>query len=195
MSKRLASISGQQKDDVINTKSAILQPFFNKCHIMRIMDIPYLNLGGLDIIPNRDHVFHVTFPAEWKTTDLITLFAAFGSVSVSWTSDTTAYVSLREFVQNAKSVIMSTLNCSSVYKIMPYEAHKKMEAICFNVDEAGSHPTGTGITPMMEKASFPEPPEPSKKRSASPEREMYKRSKSITQEAKETKLFDDHNWD
>merc|ERR1712173_295058 len=100
-------------------------------------------------------------------------------------SDTTAYVSLREYVQNAKSVVMSTLNCSSVYKIMPYEAHKKMEAIVFDAN------VGTGITPMLEKASFPPGPDSSKKRSASPEKETYKRGKSITQGAKETKLFGD----
>ena len=28
--------------------------------------------------PKRDHVLHVTFPKEWKTSDLYQLFSAFG---------------------------------------------------------------------------------------------------------------------
>ena len=63
--------------------------------MFRIIDVPYLNLAGPDHIPDRDHVFHVTFPAEWKTPDLVQLFFPFGGVQVFWESDSTAYVSLR----------------------------------------------------------------------------------------------------
>lgn len=28
--------------------------------------------------PNRDAVFHVTFPEEWKAADLINMFSTFG---------------------------------------------------------------------------------------------------------------------
>lgn len=30
--------------------------------------------------PNRDHVLYVTFPKEWKTSDLYQLFSAFGKM-------------------------------------------------------------------------------------------------------------------
>ena len=33
--------------------------------------------------PKRDHVLHVTFPKEWKTSDLYQLFSAFGKSSIS----------------------------------------------------------------------------------------------------------------
>ena len=33
---------------------------------MRLSDLPYINLTGPDLCPPRDHVFHVTFPAEWS---------------------------------------------------------------------------------------------------------------------------------
>ena len=87
---------------------------------------------------------------DWKTPDLLHLFSPFGSVQVFWETDTTAYVSLREHVKNAKSVVMSTLNCSSIYKIAPYEIHKKTEMVykTFN----NTHNT-SGITPMLEKAT------------------------------------------
>lgn len=32
----------------------------------------------LIVQPKRDHVLHVTFPKEWKTSDLYQLFSAFG---------------------------------------------------------------------------------------------------------------------
>lgn len=33
--------------------------------------------------PKRDHVLHVTFPKEWKTSDLYQLFSAFGKSRIS----------------------------------------------------------------------------------------------------------------
>ena len=78
---------------------------------------------------------------------------------------------------------------------MPYEAHKSMEAIVHGYANQANN--GSGITPMLEKASFPSSAESSKKRSASPEQEIYKRSKSVSEDTKtkETKLFDDQSWD
>ena len=64
---------------------------------MRIQDIPYMNLGGADLEPSRDHVFHLRFPKEWKTYDLKQLFQErFGDVQVAWIDDTQAFVALRE---------------------------------------------------------------------------------------------------
>lgn len=72
--------------------------------------------------PKRDHVLYVTFPKEWKTSDLYQLFSAFGTsqfsplilllngffiiypllfiysgnIQVSWIDDTSAFVSLSQ---------------------------------------------------------------------------------------------------
>ena len=32
------------------------------------------------VTPSRDHVFYLMFPAEWKTSDIIQLFAPFGRI-------------------------------------------------------------------------------------------------------------------
>ncbi|XP_037670145.1 poly(A)-specific ribonuclease PARN isoform X2 [Choloepus didactylus] len=61
----------------VSARSKLIEPFFNKLFLMRVMDIPYLNLEGPDLQPKRDHVLHVTFPKEWKTSDLYQLFSAF----------------------------------------------------------------------------------------------------------------------
>jgi poly(A)-specific ribonuclease len=184
-------------------KTDVTAPFMNKVNLMRILDIPYLNLAGEDVVPNRDHVFYVTFPPEWKTTDLLQLFSPFGSVHITWLSDTTAYVGLREFVANSKSVVISTLNCSSMYSIVPYGLHKKLEAMY--------EMQNTGITPIMEKTTIfnqnkwptskldqakkhpPQQTTESKKRSASPEKEAFKRSKSVTEDT--NKMFEEPPWE
>lgn len=76
--------------------------------------------------PKRDHVLYVTFPKEWKTSDLYQLFSAFGklrcvliwlqtniahclwpsrsvirsgNIQVSWIDDTSAFVSLSQTEQ------------------------------------------------------------------------------------------------
>ncbi|XP_074136673.1 poly(A)-specific ribonuclease PARN isoform X3 [Sminthopsis crassicaudata] len=80
----------------VSARSKLIEPFFNKLFLMRVMDIPYLNLEGPDLQPKRDHVLHVTFPKEWKTSDLYQLFSAFGNIQVSWIDDTSAFVSLSQ---------------------------------------------------------------------------------------------------
>ncbi|TNN46190.1 Poly(A)-specific ribonuclease PARN [Liparis tanakae] len=80
----------------ISSHSKLVEPFFNKLFLMRIIDIPYLNVTGPDLQPKRDHVLFVTFPKEWKTSDLYQLFSAFGNIQVSWLDDTSAFVSLSQ---------------------------------------------------------------------------------------------------
>lgn len=42
-------------------------------------DISFNNLIYLFLAnPSRDHVFHITFPKEWKHSDISNLFSPFG---------------------------------------------------------------------------------------------------------------------
>lgn len=63
---------------------------------MMVSDIPYLSISGPDgksvrmfedqapyfyhslVEPNRDHVFHLTFPKAWKAQDIHQLFTILG---------------------------------------------------------------------------------------------------------------------
>ena len=102
---RLASLikpdsakSNARKFAISNSEECIslAKPFLNKLNMMRLPDVPYMNICGEDIIPNRDHVFYVKFPAEWKAGDLLNLFSpSFGPVQITWIDDTSAFVSLR----------------------------------------------------------------------------------------------------
>ena len=75
---------------------SLAKPFLNKLNMMRLPDIPYMNISGEDIIPNRDHVFYINFPPEWKAADLLNLFSpAFGPIQITWIDDVSAFISLR----------------------------------------------------------------------------------------------------
>uniref|UniRef100_A0A3Q4B9H5 Poly(A)-specific ribonuclease PARN n=1 Tax=Mola mola TaxID=94237 RepID=A0A3Q4B9H5_MOLML len=102
----------------ISSRSKLIEPFFNKLFLMRIIDIPYLNITGPDLQPKRDHVLYVTFPKEWKTSDLYQLFSAFGNIQVSWIDDTSAFVSLSQTDQ--VQIAMNTSRYAESYRIRTY---------------------------------------------------------------------------
>ncbi|KAM3864624.1 poly(A)-specific ribonuclease PARN [Diretmus argenteus] len=102
----------------IPARSKLVEPFFNKLFLMRIIDIPYLNITGPDLQPKRDHVLYVTFPKEWKTSDLYQLFSAFGNIQVSWVDDTSAFVSLSQTDQ--VQIAMNTSRYAESYRIQTY---------------------------------------------------------------------------
>ncbi|KAG8014615.1 Poly(A)-specific ribonuclease PARN, partial [Nibea albiflora] len=102
----------------IPASSKLIAPFFNKLFLMRIIDIPYLNITGPDLQPKRDHVLYVTFPKEWKTSDLYQLFSAFGNIQVSWIDDVSAFVSLSQTDQ--VQIAMNTSRYAESYRIQTY---------------------------------------------------------------------------
>ncbi|XP_032316888.1 poly(A)-specific ribonuclease PARN isoform X3 [Camelus ferus] len=102
----------------VSARSKLIEPFFNKLFLMRVMDIPYLNLEGPDLQPKRDHVLHVTFPKEWKTSDLYQLFSAFGNIQISWIDDTSAFVSLSQPEQ--VQIAVNTSKYAESYRIQTY---------------------------------------------------------------------------
>ncbi|XP_017395500.1 poly(A)-specific ribonuclease PARN isoform X1 [Cebus imitator] len=111
----------------VSARSKLIEPFFNKLFLMRVMDIPYLNLEGPDLQPKRDHVLHVTFPKEWKTSDLYQLFSAFGNIQISWIDDTSAFVSLSQPEQ--VQIAVNTSKYAESYRIQTYAEYmgKKQE--------------------------------------------------------------------
>ncbi|XP_012308646.1 poly(A)-specific ribonuclease PARN isoform X1 [Aotus nancymaae] len=141
----------------VSARSKLIEPFFNKepscllqfdllvsrsgrrlmllvtafwilrLFLMRVMDIPYLNLEGPDLEPKRDHVLHVTFPKEWKTSDLYQLFSAFGNIQISWIDDTSAFVSLSQPEQ--VQIAVNTSKYAESYRIQTYAEYmrKKQE--------------------------------------------------------------------
>ncbi|KAF4075538.1 hypothetical protein AMELA_G00235570 [Ameiurus melas] len=102
----------------ISARSKLIEPFYNKLFLMRVADIPYLNISGPDLQPKRDNVLYVTFPKEWKTSDLYQLFSAFGNIQVSWVDDTSAFVSLSQLEQ--VQIAVNTSQYAESYRIQTY---------------------------------------------------------------------------
>ncbi|EFN61018.1 Poly(A)-specific ribonuclease PARN [Camponotus floridanus] len=112
----------KSKNATVLVDSPLLNPFLNKLPIARLKDFPYVNLVGKDPNPSRDHVFHITFPKEWKHTDISQLFSPFGGGYISWLSDTSAYIGL--YRRDQASVVMQALAKQTICKIQKYSNHQ-----------------------------------------------------------------------
>lgn len=221
MSNRLGSLCGTKNERVL-PESNLIKPFINKLYLMRVADIPYMNLSGEDIQPDRSHVFHIQFPGEWKRSDLDLLFSPFGKVFVSWIDDTSAFVSVPD--QPDPASILTQLQSSTTYKIQSYKKYQELKEAAksqdFNnsslrvssihlppssLDVSSDRPSLTrcGITPNMAKSTltWDNNGVDVKKRSVSPPNLKVKRAKSVTEEktsdkkeGSEQKLFDEPSW-
>ena len=68
----------------------------NRLNLTYSFDLDHYFLGGDDVRPQRDHVYHVSFPRHWTTSSLTHLFAPYGSVQVNWINETSAFVGLKD---------------------------------------------------------------------------------------------------
>lgn len=93
----------------------LLKPFENRLFIMRIIDYSYVNLKGDEPKPTRNHVFHITFPKEWKTTDIVQLFSPYGDVYVHYCNQVSAWVTLKN--QEKFEDVVSDLIESNLKKV------------------------------------------------------------------------------
>uniref|UniRef100_A0A147BQL9 Putative polya-specific ribonuclease parn n=1 Tax=Ixodes ricinus TaxID=34613 RepID=A0A147BQL9_IXORI len=92
--QRLRGKGSESPAEEINARSAVLKPYLNRMYLMQSMDIPSLELDRDEVQPVRDHVLHLTFPKEWRTSDLMQLLHSYGYVTVHWLNDTEALVAL-----------------------------------------------------------------------------------------------------
>ena len=118
----------QNKNSSEAPSLSLIEPFVNKVFLMKTIDLPYLNLAGADLSPNRDHVFFVTFPRSWKSSDLRQLFSPFGQVMLSWVNDTSCFVSLNDKTQleNVKKTLTHAKGAEALpYQLMTYSEYQE----------------------------------------------------------------------
>ncbi|CAH0719594.1 unnamed protein product, partial [Brenthis ino] len=128
MHAHLSRMRGEPPQRVAPGDSALLKPFINKLFLAKTahQDSPYINLTGDDPSPSRDHVFHLTFPKEWRWNDINQLFSAFGQITVQFLDDTSALVALSR-KDLAKSVTRAFANNSRI-SLVPYVKYKMCAA-------------------------------------------------------------------
>ena len=110
----LASYLGSLKEPKINYYQAdLLNNYCNKLYITYSFDLKHLNFGGDDVVVNRGHLYHLTFPSQWKSTDLYQLFSAFGGCFIGWINETSAFIALKDEKQktHVNRVICCLYNC------------------------------------------------------------------------------------
>lgn len=101
----------------------LLLPYNNRIFLMRLQDNPFIHLGGTDPNPSRDHVFHITFPTHWKTSDIQQMFSPFGNVLVSWINDSSAFVAL--YKRDQAPMAYKSLKQSDTCIVKSYNEHQE----------------------------------------------------------------------
>lgn len=112
----------KSENSVVLANSPLLNSYLNKLPIARLKDFPYINLVGKDPNPSRDHVFHLTFPREWKHAEISQIFSPFGGGYISWLSDTSAYIGL--YRRDQTGAVKANFSEKTVCKIQTYAQHQ-----------------------------------------------------------------------
>uniref|UniRef100_A0A2R5LNT9 Poly(A)-specific ribonuclease PARN n=1 Tax=Ornithodoros turicata TaxID=34597 RepID=A0A2R5LNT9_9ACAR len=124
----------------LNATSAVLRSHLNKVYFMSD-DMHYINLDGVNVVPNRSNVFYVTFPEEWKLNDLRTLFMPYGDVHVTWISHTEAAVRVRDSIR-ARTVLSDMAKARKDGGVPMYQVHPYTKYVDANARTLGlvQHP-------------------------------------------------------
>ncbi|XP_047480940.1 poly(A)-specific ribonuclease PARN-like isoform X2 [Penaeus chinensis] len=89
MVKKLDGMNWASKSVV---KSKHLALYANRLNNMNSYDIPYLNIVGPDVHPNRGHIFSVECPSSWTPMHVHGLFHMLKSLKIIWMNSTHLYV-------------------------------------------------------------------------------------------------------
>lgn len=79
--------------------------------------------SSIAAIPNRDHVFHISFPLNWKQSDIVNHFRKFGSVFIRWINQTSAYVALNN--RENSSILLDSVAKVKGVRVITFEQHSK----------------------------------------------------------------------
>ena len=97
----------------------ILAMYRNKIGITKGLDLKYMDLDKDDIVLVRNHVFHLTFPKDWKANNIHTLFNDFGGLcNITFIDDVSAFCVLKD--ASCASQVVDKLICkakSSLIKV------------------------------------------------------------------------------
>ncbi|KAK3768217.1 hypothetical protein RRG08_031749 [Elysia crispata] len=134
--------------DFLLPSSPVIKAFVNKLYLMRIADIQYVTLDGPDLEVNRDHVFHVTFPKEWRASDLYTLFEPYGNIQISWLSNISAYVGLHN-KKNSKIAFEVLSKENHSFQVTSYAFHHRNKTL--KLSTAGKRQHSEEFDPLPNK--------------------------------------------
>uniref|UniRef100_A0A182LTX0 Poly(A)-specific ribonuclease RNA-binding domain-containing protein n=1 Tax=Anopheles culicifacies TaxID=139723 RepID=A0A182LTX0_9DIPT len=118
-------------------KDTTLKHYINRIFIIRLNDVNYINLNGkerntsrlkgerAESSQSREHIFYVTFPETWRTSDIQSRFKPFGPVHVSWMDSTSGFVSLHN--RNAASSVLKSIGYHTGFKVYSFAQFTQMK--------------------------------------------------------------------
>lgn len=118
----------------------VMSPFVNRIFFMFSNDITYIDLAAPDLIPDRSHVFHLTFASGVTIVDINNLFAPFGHVMVTWQCKTSAFVTLLDRTKAAdcfKAVKLAGVLADKPFTIQTYEQYLNLSTQVQAIDTEG----------------------------------------------------------
>uniref|UniRef100_A0A0K8TML4 Poly(A)-specific ribonuclease PARN n=1 Tax=Tabanus bromius TaxID=304241 RepID=A0A0K8TML4_TABBR len=151
--------------------------FVNKIFLMRLQDVCYINLVGLEPKTSRDHVFHVTVPEVWRQSDLVNHFRSYGPIFVTWINQSSALISLQH--RENSSIVLKTIGSYPGFKVQSLADFEESLEKRLHVNEDSVNPRKR----KLESLTTPSEATTSK---------LNKRTKKKRKEKKDkTKVFDE----
>ncbi|XP_055528677.1 poly(A)-specific ribonuclease PARN-like isoform X2 [Wyeomyia smithii] len=122
------------KTDLLDLQNdPILKSYFNRIFLLRLADVNYIYTHGKEPSISREHVFFITFPENWRSTDILIRFRNYGQVHINWVNNNSAFVTLhnRDY---ASHVIKTIDKSSSLFTICTFNQFKAKHVLELNGD-------------------------------------------------------------
>ncbi|XP_058464193.1 poly(A)-specific ribonuclease PARN-like isoform X2 [Malaya genurostris] len=114
-------------------KDPTLKAYFNRIFLLRVTDVNYIYTHGKEPSVSREHVFYITFPENWRSTDILIRFRNYGQVHINWVNNCSAFVTLHN--RDYASHVIKTIDKSSAqFTICTFNQFKAKHVLELNGD-------------------------------------------------------------
>lgn len=94
------------------TLDPVLKAYFNRIFLLRVNEINYIYTYGKEPSFSREHIFFLSFPENWRQSDIVTRFRNYGSVHINWINMNSAFITLHN--RDCASHVVKTIDKSSI---------------------------------------------------------------------------------
>ena len=120
--RMLASLKCHQKEVPLDSLK-------NKFYLMRITDVPYMNIAGNDLPLSRDYMFHVLLPPGKSKPDLLTFFKNFGQLYCHFLEEREAYVCLLDEKHKSRANLIKCGTSEEGFEVQPLMNHLQQASL------------------------------------------------------------------
>lgn len=94
------------------TQDPVLKAYFNRIFLLRVSEVNYIYTHGKEPSFSREHIFFVTFPENWRQSDIVNRFRNYGQVYINWINSSSAFITLHN--RDYASHVIKTIDKSSI---------------------------------------------------------------------------------